>query len=108
MNEMLTLAPQYSTFGSQNFSKNSKQGEIPCSLSLISNNNECIMSNISKFYDKISISLPFFSSIFYIANCGLIIVMGFSLLYAAFFKEENVMDDIEDGDDDEKNLLNEV
>jgi hypothetical protein len=108
MNEMLTLAPQYSTFGSQNFSKNSVQGEVPCSLSLISNSSECIMSNISKFYDRISISLPFFSSIFYIANCGLIVVMGISLLYAAFFKEEDVMEDLDEGDDDEKNILNEV
>ena len=108
MNEMLTLAPQYSTFGTQSFSKNSKQGDIPCSLSLISGNNECQMSNISRFYDRISISLPFFSSIFYIANWGLIIVMGFSLLYSAFIKEEYEMEDLNEGDDEEKNLLTNV
>jgi LMBR1 domain-containing protein 1 len=105
MNEMLTLAPQYSTFGTQRFSKTSKQGEIPCNLSLITEKDECIMSNISKFYDRISISLPFFSSIFFIANWCLIVIMGFSILTAALGKEEAIDIDEDMCNDEEKAAL---
>jgi hypothetical protein len=107
MLEMLTLAPQYSTFGTQTFFKNSVQGEIPCKLSLISGIqvNECVMSNISKFYNRISISLPFYATIFYIANWLLISIGLISLIYSAFFKEEDVMDDIKEYDDEEKRIL---
>lgn len=107
MLEMFTLAPQYSTFGTQKFSPNSRQGAIPCNLSMISGAqvNECIMSNISKFYNRVSISLPFFSTIFYTANWLLILVMAFSLFYSAFIKQETVIDDMNDDEDDEKHLL---
>jgi hypothetical protein len=106
MMEMLTLAPQYSTFGTQKFSKYSIYGEVPCKLSLISNNDsDCIMSNISKFYNRISISLPFFSTINYIANWLLIIIGAFSLIYAGFFKEEDLMEDINETDDEERRML---
>lgn len=106
MMEMMTLAPQYSTFGTQRFSKNSFQGDIPCKLSLITNyDSDCIMSNISKFSNRISISLPFFSTIFYVTNWLLIIVGAISIIYAAFFKQEDVLEDISDSDDDERHIL---
>ena len=65
------------------------------------------MSNISKFYNRISISLPFFSTIFYIANWLLIIIGAFSLIYAAFFREDDILETINEGDDDEKHMLSE-
>lgn len=107
---MLTLAPQYSTFGTQTFSISSRQRGLPCNLSLISGGqeNECVMSNISKFYNRISISLPFFSTIFYLANWLLIVIMAVSLIYAAFFKEEGVLEEIaEEVEDEEKGMLRE-
>lgn len=108
MMEMLTLAPQYSTFGTQKISKISKE-EVPCSLSLVTStqDTQCVMSNISKFYNRVSISLPFFSTIFYIANWLLIGVGTISLIYAAFFKEEDVLDDIQEYDDEERRILTE-
>jgi len=107
MLQILTLAPQYATFGTQKFSKSSIQGEVPCKLSLINSlqDNECVMSNISKFYNRISISLPFFSTIFYIANWLLIAIGIISLIYSAFFRQEDIMDDIRDSDDEEKKIL---
>ena len=89
---MLTLAPQYTTFGTQNFTIESTKKVIPCSLGVINSNQQkqCIMSNISKFYNKISLSLPFFSTIFYFANWLLIIVLFISLVYSACFKENDV------------------
>ena len=70
MMEMFTLSPQYATFGTQRFSKNSVQGDVPCKLSLISGGQtkECIMSNISKFsIDIWSLIIRHirFSSVFY-------------------------------------------
>lgn len=110
MMEMFTLAPQYSTFGTQRFSKNSIQGDVPCKLSLISGKQteECIMSNISKFYNRISISLPFFSTIIYLANWLLILVLAVSVMYNFFYKEDINLEDINesDEDDDEKHFLN--
>ncbi len=105
MMEILTLAPQYATFGTQKFSRFSQQGEIPCKLSLITNESECLMTNISKFSNRVSISLPFFSTIFYIANWLLILVIAISLLYAGFFKEEDILEDIQESDDEEKHML---
>ena len=106
MMEMLTLAPQYSTFGTQRFSKISFQGDVPCKLSLITAfDSDCVMSNISKFYNRISISLPFFSTIFYVTNWLLILVGAVSLIYAAFFKEEDVLEDISESEDEERHIL---
>ena len=104
MMEMFTLSPQYATFGTQRFSKNSPQGDVPCKLSLISGGQkkECIMSNISKFYNRISISMPFFSTIFYISNWLLIVVLGLSIFYNFFHKEEENLDDFTEIDDDEE------
>jgi LMBR1 domain-containing protein 1 len=106
MMEMMTLAPQYSTFGTQRFSNSSFQGDVPCKLSLITTyDSDCIMSNISKFSNRISISLPFFSTIFYITNWLLILVGAISLIYAAFFKQEDVLEDISDSEDEERHIL---
>ena len=107
MMELFTLSPQYATFGNQRFSRNSPQGDIPCKLSLISNRqiDECIMSNVSKFYNRISISLPFFSTIFYLANWHLIIVLGFSLFYNFFIREEENIEGFNFHDDDEESHM---
>jgi len=93
MMEILTLAPQYSTFGTQTFlTGGSNKSFSYCNLSNISNqqSNACVMSNISKFYNKISLSLPFFSTIFYFANWLLIIMLFVSLIYSAFFYDDDV------------------
>jgi len=105
MMEILTLAPQYSTFGTQKFSILSRHGNIPCKLALISNDTDCKMTNISKFYNRISISLPFFSIIFYFANWLLIGVGTISLIYAAFFKDEDILNDLEEGEEEEESKI---
>jgi len=52
-----TLAPQYSTFGIQTFLIDSPQKGAPCNLSMITSSQMkvCIMSNLSKFYDRYSL-----------------------------------------------------
>jgi LMBR1 domain-containing protein 1 len=106
MLEIQTLAPQYSTFGTQTFKNSFNHQFIPCSLSLTSSlnlkDNTCIISNIAQLYNRISVSFPLFSTIFYMSNWLLILVLFMSLIYAAMCKTENVMDDIESEDQDEK------
>lgn len=106
---MLTLAPQYATFGSQTIIKNGVT--VPCSLGFINKGNqnkECSMTNISMFYNRISVSLPFFASIFYFANWALIAMIGLTIVYSMLWKQEEAFDDIndDDNDDDERKALN--
>ncbi|MCQ2817870.1 MAG: LMBR1 domain-containing protein [archaeon] len=100
--EMMTLAPQYLTFGLQ---KNSKGNE--CTIKDIGSN-KCIMTNTAMFYNKISISLPFFSAIFYFANWALILMLGIGMIIS-MLQEENDFPFDEHGDfeDEEKLILNE-
>ena len=111
MLEIQTLAPQYSTFGTQTFKNSYNQEIIACNLGLTSTFNlkddECIISNIAQFCNRISVSFPFFSTIFYIANWLLIAVLLISLLYASFCKKEDVLDDLEGEDTEEKMSLRE-
>ena len=110
MIEILTLAPQYSTFGTQvQISKDQRNLEIfQCNLANVSNysKNECVMSNISLFFNRISISLPFFSTIFYFSNCLFIVVILISLIHSTFCKDEDPLDDLEEHDIEEKEGLN--
>lgn len=110
MIEILTLAPQYSSFGTQlQISKNPKSRDVlQCNLSSVStySKNECVMSNISLFFNRISFSLPFFSTIFYFCNCIFIVVILISLIYSSFFKEEDPLEDFEENDIEEKVSLN--
>ena len=111
MLEIQTLAPQYSTFGTQTFKNSYNQETIPCNLGLTSNFNlkedECIISNIAQFSNRISVSFPFFSLIFYTANWLLIVVLLISLIYSSFFKKEDIMNVLDNDDFDEKMSLRE-
>ena len=101
-----TLAPQYSTFGIQTFLIDSPQKGAPCNLSMITSSQMkvCIMSNLSKFYDRyslisfyityyylctiliqfrIAVSLPLFSLFFYMITWFLLIIIFFSILFSA-------------------------
>jgi len=110
MIEILTLAPQYSTFGTQtqNPPLPFTQPGLDCNIANVSNyaKNECIMSNISMFFNRISVSLPFFSTIFYFSNCGFILMILFTLIYSFFFKNEDPLEEIEEIDMEEKVGLN--
>ena len=65
------------------------------------------MTNIAVFYNKISISMPFFSTVFYFANWGLIAVIAMSTLYGMICRKDEEYDDYkEEGDDEEKFALN--
>ena len=112
MLEIQTLAPQYSTFGTQTLKNPFDHLQIPCNLKLTSTlnlkENECIISNIAQFCNRISVSFPFFGTIFYIANWMLIAVLLLSLLYSSLCKTEDVMDDIDDVDEDERTRLNDI
>ena len=108
--EILTLAPQYSTFGTQTQNPSipfNKPG-LDCNIANVSNygKNECVMSDISMFFNRISVCMPFFSTIFYLSNCGFIMVILITLIYSFFFKNEDPLEDIYENDFEEKVGLN--
>ncbi|CAG9328401.1 LMBRD1 [Blepharisma stoltei] len=75
---ILTVVPAYTTFGSQKFVSDGKT--VECSLENF-NENECVMSNISSFFNRISLSIPLFSAVVYLMNwlfMAVFIVCGIS------------------------------
>jgi hypothetical protein len=110
MIEILTLAPQYSSFGTQlqNAISPLDKKAIQCNITNVSKylKNECVMSNISLFFNRISLSLPFFSSIFYVCNCLFIFCILLNLIHSAFLKNEDPLEEIEEIDMEEKVSLN--
>ncbi|KAJ5075771.1 lysosomal cobalamin transporter-related [Anaeramoeba ignava] len=90
MFEMMTLAPQYSTFGSK---KNSSGNN--CTIN--DPEDECPHSQISIIYSRIVGKMPFFSVVFYIFNW---IFSTFSVLYFfyGFFKKRKLQSQEERAD----------
>eukprot|EP00753_Platysulcus_tardus_P010815 PLAT3072.1.p1 GENE.PLAT3072.1~~PLAT3072.1.p1 ORF type:complete len:536 (+),score=246.98 PLAT3072.1:26-1633(+) len=88
--ELLTLAPQYTTFGDQTYSKlvvdsdsSSKTGSdgleqeaLPCRLDVMSKS--CAMSQIAIFLNRITVSMPFFAVVYYGASW---LFVGFFLIF---------------------------
>jgi len=91
MMEILTLAPQYATFGTQTYKNGNSILECTLTSTTTEQGKDCIMSNISTFYNKISLSLPFFSTIFFFSNWFLIMMILSSLIYTGFYQEEDVI-----------------
>eukprot|EP01017_Pseudomicrothorax_dubius_P009133 TRINITY_DN13058_c0_g1_i1.p1 TRINITY_DN13058_c0_g1~~TRINITY_DN13058_c0_g1_i1.p1 ORF type:complete len:508 (-),score=114.09 TRINITY_DN13058_c0_g1_i1:835-2358(-) len=105
--QVFTLSPQYSTFGSQVYRSNNGE-QVHCSLDVIqSEPGACRMTNISIFYNKISVSLPFFSTIFFIANGAYIAFNFLVMIYSLLKKPDSRFDEIEKDEDEGRGLLNE-
>jgi LMBR1 domain-containing protein 1 len=65
--ELLTLSPQYATFGAQTFM--GAAGPLPCAIAQGHKNPDgCDMSQISTIVAQITVSMPIFSLVFYVGN----------------------------------------
>jgi LMBR1 domain-containing protein 1 len=95
--EILTIAPQYSTFGSQSISDGSA-----CSLDTI---DQCSMTNTAKIFNKISIGVPLFSGLTYWLNWVFVGVFGVGNLLGMFKSPGNAFEENYDEDDEEESLL---
>jgi hypothetical protein len=91
--QFLSIAPQYATFGSQLTSSMK-----PCALVENStkfkdarmnsqNHNLCELTQLTSFYNKIIMSMPLFSIIYFILNWLYICTFTFFLVYS-FLKQE--------------------
>jgi len=83
--ELLTLVPQYTTFGDQTYVNVLTGGNktLECSLSQFKNStassNQCVMTQLSQFVNSTQLSLSVFGVLFYFAN------WAFLAAFIAFF-----------------------
>eukprot|EP00347_Sterkiella_histriomuscorum_P022538 403338112 len=89
--QLLTIAPQYTTFGSQKL----KNGQ-PCGLqqnstkmTRLKQSDQCEMTAISSFYNKIMLSMPFFGILYFILSWAFVITFFIFLLYHISKKVES-------------------
>jgi LMBR1 domain-containing protein 1 len=80
--QILTWTPMYATFGAQFATKR----ELPCSYRL-STDDICTPTQISQWLTAMQVSMPYFSTIFFIGNCLFIIFFAIFLVAALIRKE---------------------
>lgn len=100
---LLTIAPNYTSFGSQMVAGAGGLNEW-CSLKA---GKECQISVISTFFSRISISMPFFSVAYFCANWAFIGVFCMVFVHQLFFqKKTEYVDNEDDLLEEEQSLLN--
>jgi len=100
---LLTIAPNYTSFGSQVVAGADGQS-VWCSLKA---GKECQISVISTFFSRISISMPFFSVAYFCANWAFIGVFCLVFIHQLFFqKKTEYVDPEDDLLEEEQGLLN--
>ena len=73
--EMLTLGPQYASFGTQVVRLRSQRDPVPCTYAFVHGNSShttCTMTQISVFVNRITLQFKFFGMAFYAANWAFI------------------------------------
>eukprot|EP01091_Cochliopodium_minus_P010736 TRINITY_DN2916_c0_g1_i1.p1 TRINITY_DN2916_c0_g1~~TRINITY_DN2916_c0_g1_i1.p1 ORF type:complete len:445 (-),score=91.87 TRINITY_DN2916_c0_g1_i1:43-1377(-) len=99
--ELLTLAPQYSSFGSQTFYNSTTQTVVKCSIQMPSQN--CTMTQLASLVNRINVRMSFFSVVFYY---GTWVFIGFWLIgfvYSIFRKRKSMIQD-NDSDEEDREL----
>lgn len=105
--ELLTLAPQYSTWGSQHWVNVSDDNKtMACSFHApqASGNttNGCVMTEIGMFVSEISVRMSFFGAAFFYGTFGFLVMFLFGIILALFkAKGTNLVTRDDDSDSDE-------
>jgi len=85
--QIMTLSPQYTTFGNQHYLDASKKQMRMCALTQLSSHKvECQASYTSTFFNKISLGMPIISSLIFVGN--FIFIFLFIILFAGAWKKE--------------------
>jgi len=103
---LLTIAPNYTSFGSQTVS-NQDGSAARCSLEKEETKVACQVSVISAFFTRIAIAMPSFSVAYYFANWAFIIV--FASVFARCLLcqgRQPFLDTVDECDEEELGLLN--
>lgn len=106
--ELLTILPSYTTFGSQTFTSSDvtsiQSTHIKCTLENFNQDN-CRMSNISSIFNRISVSIPLFSTIVYLFNWLFLAVFLVYFVNSATSKPNSTFEDESEEDEEEALLL---
>merc|ERR1712039_691048 len=99
---LLTIAPHYTTFGSQKVVSEDGTAGL-CSLDQSANKTACQVSVIATFFARIAVAMPLCSVCYYCANWGFILV--FTCVFVRCFisqRRTTFLEPVLDGDDEEE------
>ncbi|ETB62723.1 hypothetical protein YYC_00413 [Plasmodium yoelii 17X] len=99
---LLTIAPNYVTYGIQNIKIDDEIGYIKCSLK--TDKHICKMSVLSRFFNKIFFGIPYFANSYFFSNWFFILMYTLSLLYTICFKKSSYLDRLNDPNLSSENL----
>lgn len=106
--ELLTILPSYTTFGSQTFENSevtaTQSSTVKCTLENFNPEN-CTMSNLSSIFNRISVSIPLFSTIIYLFNWLFLAVFLVYFVNSATSKPNSTFEDETEEDEEESLLL---
>uniref|UniRef100_A0A6U6TFW2 Lysosomal cobalamin transporter n=1 Tax=Zooxanthella nutricula TaxID=1333877 RepID=A0A6U6TFW2_9DINO len=105
---LLTIAPDYTTFGSQSLAA-SADGSLPagrCTLARQEARSGCQVSVISTFFTRIALAMPAFSVAYFFANWAYITVFACVFVRCLLFEEKQpYLDDVPECEEEEMGLL---
>jgi LMBR1 domain-containing protein 1 len=103
---LLTIAPNYTAFGSQQVASAEDGSTTWCSWDKRDLQPGCQLSVISKFFSRITSALPFFSVAYYYANWAFIFMFGNVFAHCLFFqKRQAFLEPVAECDEEEVGLL---
>eukprot|EP00439_Symbiodinium_sp_Y106_P021832 s327_g2.t1 len=101
---LLTIAPDYTAFGSQTRPSGGASGSERCSLA--QTEQKCQVSVIAKFFTRIALAMPIFSIAYFLANWAFIAVFMLVFTRGLFFqRRQPFLDTATDCDEEELGLL---
>ncbi|CAE7410734.1 unnamed protein product, partial [Symbiodinium sp. CCMP2456] len=101
---LLTIAPDYTAFGSQTRPSGGASGSERCSLA--QSEQKCQVSVIAKFFTRIALAMPIFSIAYFLANWAFIAVFMLVFTRGLFFqRRQPFLDTATDCDEEELGLL---
>lgn len=102
---LLTIAPNYTAFGSQSV-RNADGTAGFCSLSRQEAAHACQVSVISAFFTRIAVAMPIFSVAYYFANWGFIVMFTGVFLQCLFaYQRQPYLEDVPEVSEEELGLL---
>lgn len=98
--EISTLAPQYSTWGSQTYYDTSKNSTEPCSWN--ADRDECVPTEIGIFASRLFVRASFFGYVFFIATWVFLLTWLIGLIVAVVKGKPSNIETREDDSDEEE------
>jgi LMBR1 domain-containing protein 1 len=97
--QLITLAPQYATFGSQTYQPANTTAPVPCSIDYTPPNGNCTMTQIADIVHGITLRMTFFSVIFYWTSWVFIAFFLIGLLVALCRRKSSNIETYSDDDE---------